>query len=319
MKRITIILFIIMPLLGIAQAGKLYRQALKTADLSERISLLDQVIEQEPDKLDAYFYRGLAKNDLGDYSGAIVDYSKIILTKPDPDTYFNRGNSRYSLLNYEGAKEDYKSAIELDPYFIDAIYSLGCSKYDLGHYDDAISDFNTVISIEPYSSEAYKMRAFTHWALKKYKLALADYTMVILIDPTDDAYYNRGVFFMDIKYYKKAKSDFTKSLRINKNNGFAYFYRGASHLLLGKFNDAISDFNTALKFDSKDFDALLGLAMTFQKVNDLEKAKLNFEKAQSIILTNAITKDGIAPYSNTYWYKNEFYVFNESFKVLSKL
>ena len=63
-------------------------------NLEERINLLDQVISLEPKNLDAYFYRALAKNDLGDYQGAIVDYSKIILIEPDADTYFNRGNSR---------------------------------------------------------------------------------------------------------------------------------------------------------------------------------------------------------------------------------
>ena len=37
------------------------------------------MISEEPKNLDAYFHRAIAKNDLGDYRGAIVDYSKIIV------------------------------------------------------------------------------------------------------------------------------------------------------------------------------------------------------------------------------------------------
>ena len=196
-KRIILILFFT-PILIYSQANRYIRQALNTSDLNERIELLTKAIELEPEKLDAYFYRGIAKNDLGDYYGAIVDYSKVIVEEPDADTYFNRGNSRYSLENFEGAKEDYKKAIELDPYFVDAHYSLGCANYDLGDYDAALTNFNTVIKIQPYYAKAYNLRANIYSFQKKHKEALKDYTMGVLVDPSADTYYNRGVFYFII-------------------------------------------------------------------------------------------------------------------------
>ena len=118
MKKHIILLLIICPIFGFAQANKLFRQATRTNNLSEKISLLTQVIELEPQNLDAYFYRAIAKNDLGDYRGALVDYSKVIVEEPDADTYFNRGNSRYSLKDFTGAKEDYAKAFMLDENFM---------------------------------------------------------------------------------------------------------------------------------------------------------------------------------------------------------
>ena len=293
MKKIFIVILTIFPLLTYGQANKIYRKALKTADLKQCINLFSEVIKLEPKNFDAYFYRGIAKNDLGDYNGAIVDYSKIIVFEPDADTYYNRGNSKYSLQDFKGAKADYDKAIKLAPNFTDALYSLGCVKYDLGEYKKAISDFTKVINnatqsrafildassyrlIKDYKKDlyhyanvvlkTYTLRALSFKVLKSYKKALEDYTYVVLVARSSDAYYNRGEFYLGVNYYQKASNDFSMSIKKNENNSFAYFYRGITYFLLGKYNDAIIDFSKALEFDSTDFDAILGLALCYETI-----------------------------------------------------
>ncbi|WP_158844079.1 tetratricopeptide repeat protein [Algibacter sp. L1A34] len=319
MKKYFTLILVALPILIFGQANKLFRQALKTEDLNERIELLTQVIALESDKLDAYFYRAIAKNELGDYSGAIIDYSKIIISQPDADSYFNRGNARYSLEDFEGAREDYKYATKMDPDFLDAIYSLGCANFDLGDYNEAIAVFNQLLTKEPYYAKAYGLRALSFENLENYKQALKDYTVAVLMDPSADTYYNRGVFLLSINYYKKAKNDFSTTIRLNKNNGFAYFYRGTSYLLLGKYKNAITDFEMALKFDALDFDAMLGLSMTYYKLKDVPNTKLYFDKAKNILQSNGSTKLDILLFENTFWYKNQFYFFNEIHKELVAL
>ena len=319
MKRTFIITLLIMcHWLSYGQANKFFRQANKATDLNEKIALYTKVIELEPKNLDAYFYRGLAKNDLGDYSGAIVDYSKIIVLQPDADTYYNRGNSRYSLKDYVGAQEDYQNAFKLDPNFIDALYSLGCVKYDLGDYEGAIKDFTSVIKVVPSQAKTYFLRASAYSALEKYPLALNDYSLAILADPSSDSYYKRGVFYLGINYYEKANLDLSIALKLNENNSYAYFYRGTSNLFSGKYMDAVTDFETALRFDSLDFDALIGLALTHYKMNDLNNSKLYFQKAKAIISPEE-TIENIDQFKNTYWFQNQYFFFNENFKELSKL
>lgn len=319
MKRTFIVILLMMCHgLSYGQANKFFRQANKATDLNEKIELYTKVIELEPKNLDAYFYRGLAKNDLGDYSGAIVDYSKIIVLQPDADTYYNRGNSRYSLKDYVGAQEDYQNAFKLDPNFIDALYSLGCVKYDLGDYEGAIKDFTSVIKVVPSQAKTYFLRAAAYSALEKYPLALNDYSLAILADPSSDSYYKRGVFYLGINYYEKANLDLSIALKLNENNSYAYFYRGTSNLFLGKYMDAVTDFDTALRFDSLDFDALIGLALTYYKMNDLNKSKLYFQKAKAIISPEE-TIENIDQFKNTYWFQNQYFFFNENFKELSKL
>lgn len=317
-KHITLIL-LVLPVLLFGQANKYFRQALKTEDLNERIALLTKVIALDSDKLDAYFYRGIAKNDIGDFSGAIVDYSKIIISQPDADTYFNRGNARYSLEDFEGAKNDYKEAIKIDPLFLDAIYSLGCANFDLEDYTEAIDVFTQLLEIESYYPKAYTLRAMAFEHQNKYKQAAKDYSLAVFLAPSAVTYYNRGVFLLHINYFKKAKNDLSKAIKLNDNNSFAYFYRGVTHLLLGKYKNAVPDFETALKFDALDFDAMLGASMTYYGLSDLKRAKLYFEKAKAILSTSENTKTGIQLFENTFWYKNQLYFFTEMVKSLEQL
>ena len=318
MKKIIIITLIFFPLLTYSQANKIYRKALKETDLNQRIELFSEVIKLEPKNFDAYFYRGITKNDLGDYNGAIIDYSKIIVFEPDADTYYNRGNSKYSLEDFEGAKEDYINPIRLDPNFIDAIYSLGCTKFDLGDYQSAIKDFTDVINVTP-QYKVFNLRASAYRALKEYKKALTDYTYNVIMTGSSDAYYSRGEFYLSVNYYQLADNDFTMGIKLNKNNSFAYFYRGTTRLLLGRYTDAISDFYKALEFDATDFDAMLGLSLAFYGIEDINNANLYLQKSENILSKNQATKKDLELFKNTYWFQNQNYLFTKYYEELIKL
>ncbi len=319
MKKNLFIALIIIPFLTYSQVNKIFRKAIRSTDLKERIELFSQVINLDSKNFDAYFYRALAKNDLGDYNGAILDYSKIIVFEPNADTYYQRGNSKYNIQNIQGAQEDYFNAVKLDPNFTDAIFKHGCAQYDLENYEGAIESFTNALNKNALQPKVFNLRASAYLALKKYLEALNDFTYAIMIDPNADNYLNRGEFYMEINYYKKANDDFTNSIKLNSNNTFSHFYRGTSCFLLGKYMEAISDFTKVLEFDTLDFDALLGLAQSYYKINDLKKAKLYFNKAKRIILTNNTTKTGLEIFIDTYWYQKQIYTFTKNHLELIKI
>ena len=298
------------------QARKFIRQAGRAADPETKIELYSQALALEPENLNALFYRALAKSELGDLSGAIVDYSKIILIKPDADTYLNRANARYSLKNLEGAKADYEKALEIDPDFIDARFSLGCVQFDLQNYKEAIADFNKVVKQDPLYPKVYTLRATAYNALEEYKEALKDYTSAILISGTPEDFINRGKYFLDIHYYKEAYIDFNQALKADNSNPFGYFFRGTSALLLGGFDEAISDYNKALSYDSQDFDSMLGLALSYLRKDDPENAKQYFDKAKNIL---KISSEDPEEYKNTFWYQNQYYFFVNKLRELQAL
>lgn len=320
MKKIYLLcLIVLMPVLTFGQAKKIYRKALRTDNVQEKIELLTQVIALEPKHYDAYFHRGIAKNDIGDYFGAIMDYSKIIVFNPDPNSYFNRGNSKFSLQDYEGAKLDYEHAFKLDPEFYDALYNLALTKYFLEDYQGSITDINTLIKVAPKHSELYLHRANAYIKLKKYEFAMTDFTTAILINPNTNTYYSRGLALLQINYFEAAKNDFDKSITIDTNNVSAHFYRGAAHLLLGKYKEAISDFTTTLNNNPLDYEALLGLALTYYKLNDLKNAKLNLEKVRSVLAVDSEKPITVESFTDTFWYIHQFYFFKENLDRILKI
>ena len=327
MKILLSITLTLVSLFSFGQANKLFRKAEKATDLTYKITLFSQVINLQPENLDAFFFRAIAKHDLGDYYGAI-DYSKIIVEEPAANIYLNRGNSRYNIGDYENAKKDYSKAFELNKNLINAKYSLGCVKYDLGDFNAAFLDFNSIIQnylnkknhlilpIQVYKS--FLMRALTHEELGNYTNAIEDYSFLISVKPNAENYYNRGKLLMDLKFYKEAKNDFKTSLSLNKKNEHAYFYRGASNLFLGKFLKAISDLSEAVKYNSMDFDAYLGLAVAYNKVNDPNNAKLNFEKANKLLSIGKNIKT-IEQFRDTFWFKNQYFYFCNNVTKLVRL
>ena len=61
-----------------------------------------------------YLNRGVSKDDLQDYTGAIADYTKAIEIDPNlAQAYYNRGLSKYNLQDYYGACQDARKAQEL--------------------------------------------------------------------------------------------------------------------------------------------------------------------------------------------------------------
>ena len=319
MKKIYALASLFMPLLMLGQSNKLIRQALRAEDPNEKIELFNQAIEEDPKNLDAYFYRALTKNEIGDYHGAILDYTKIIFYNPDADSYYNRGNCKFNLEDFEGASEDYEKAIEIDPELWDAVYNLGQAKFYLGDYAAAISNFSKILKVFPEDSKSRIQRALAHFEVKNYKEAFIDFGNNININPDTHAYSIRGKALLDINYYKEAQSDFFKALRLDNNNIPCYFYLGATHLFLGEFMPAINSFSESIKYDSLDYDAHLGLAMAQLKANDKASAKENFNKAKSIISADSTQYDGIEVFKSTYWYKNQNLFFKGIFEELNAL
>ena len=160
-----------------------------------------------------YFFRGIAKSELGLYHEAISDYDKAIRLKPDyANAYYWRGHAKADLKQYTAAIADYTQAIRLDP-------------------DDA----NTYIS-----------RGHAKADLKQYTAAIADYDMAIRLDPADAyAYYKRGVAKADLKQYTAAIADYDTAIRLDPADANAYFFRGVAKALLGRTWEAKQDLWTA--------------------------------------------------------------------------
>lgn len=94
-------------------------------------------IESIDNKDKAYFWRGIAKEDMGNLEGAIEDYTHAISFKQDPKYYNNRGLVLMILNRLNEAISDFKSAILIDPNYSKSWYNLGMANQRQGESEKA--------------------------------------------------------------------------------------------------------------------------------------------------------------------------------------
>ena len=190
-------------------------------DYKGAITDYTQAIRLKPDSAGAYLNRGLAKDDLGQHLAAIADYDILIRLKPDDaDAYNNRGNSKYKLGQHFAAIADYDIAIRLNPDDVDVYFNRGIVKNDLGQYVAAIADYDIAIRLKPDYATAYYNRGTTKVHLGQHFAAIADYDIAIRLKPDyATAYYNLGIVKVQLDRISEAKQDFRTALRLAKQAG----------------------------------------------------------------------------------------------------
>lgn len=96
-------------------------------------------------------------------SKAVADYDRAIESAPDSaDAYYNRGDAYDEIGEYDRAIADYNRAIQLDPNHARAYYNRGCAYGEIGAYDKAIADYNRAIELNPLDSLAYYNRGLAY-------------------------------------------------------------------------------------------------------------------------------------------------------------
>lgn len=156
------------------------------------ITNFTEAITIEPTYADAYYYRGLALQQLGKYEQAIADYTKAIgYTDHNAEDYVSRGAAFMELGKNEEAIADETKALDKESpnqlwHFEDAYVIRGFAFNKLGKYEQAIADYTSAIEFKPDSPDsafAYRNRGIAFKKLGKNEQAVADNKKAIELDP----------------------------------------------------------------------------------------------------------------------------------------
>ena len=178
----------------------------------------DALLKTEPNNVDLLFKRGVAKSNLGDYSGAIEDYNKALESEPnDANLYFNRAVAKAEAGDRDGAIRDYSEAIEKNPDHYLAFYNRGIERSEAGDYEGCILDLSRSIDIHP------------------------EYI---------DALYRRGIILCNQGAFDDAIDDLTKALSIDPSCTEVYRERAVANSRAGRLNEAIDDYSILITHDS---------------------------------------------------------------------
>jgi serine/threonine-protein phosphatase 5 len=129
-------------------------------------------------------------------------------------------------------------------------------------------------------SRAEDIKLLANEAFKghKYSQAIDLYTQAIELNSENAVYWaNRSLAHTKLEEYGSAIQDASKAVEIDRKYSKGYYRRGAAYLAMGKFKDALKDFQQVKRLCPNDPDAA-------KKLKECEKAvmKLKFEEAISL-------------------------------------
>lgn len=114
-----------------------------------------------------YFYDAMDKAEAGDYSGAILEFNKVIeLDSGNYKAYNNRGSCKKELGDFHGAIQDYNKAIAIDPTHSMQFSARAFVKAQLGDYRGAIQDYGKAIELNPKDANSFFNRGLVRIQLK---------------------------------------------------------------------------------------------------------------------------------------------------------
>jgi tetratricopeptide (TPR) repeat protein len=139
------------------------------------IEIAANLIELDPDNLNAYWFRHRVYTDAGQYELALNDLNHLIQKTEDARYYALRGLLYFRWERYEEALQDFERGMTSGAIGEDLFYvcrSLLAQRQ--GQLEQALADMDTAIRLKPTDASHYKRRETLHRQLGNEEAANAD-------------------------------------------------------------------------------------------------------------------------------------------------
>ena len=227
----------------------------------------------------------------GKYALAIENFN--ILTRLDTTdhwSFFFRGIAKYNLGDIHGAADDFDRSVRINPLFTNGYHYRAIAESRQGQYDKALEDLEKAISLRPGQAGLYFSRGVTYFLSRRFDLAIKDFDHYIRKEPKDpSAYLNRGACHLFLGDTLSAMTNYNKAIKIDRFEPEGYIRRGRVYAEQKDFSKAIDDMNMAIQLDSTNTMAYFNRALMFYETNDYIAAMSDLDRVLRDGPGNALT------------------------------
>jgi transitional endoplasmic reticulum ATPase len=168
-------------------SGELEQQGNTLMDLETNrlaVVLYSAALIFDPLSASAYFNRGVAHYNLGEFDAAVADYDNAASLSPnDARILNNRGDAHYRLKDYASATEEFTRALRMDPTYFKPHFNMGLALSARGDHALAAEWFGRAIMLRPAFGETYVLRAAAYEAMDRLPAAIRDYQKALELEP----------------------------------------------------------------------------------------------------------------------------------------
>lgn len=254
-------------------------------DYARAIADLDRALAVHPDNVDALMLRGEAHGNAGDFARGLSDLDHAIKLAPKrSNAYLMRGivNSRRGDL--AGALQDYDRSVALDPRNAEALVNRAAIHSTQGDQDGAIADLDAAIALQSNDPVAYYNRGYARFAKRQYEQAIGDYSNALRLDPNMAMAYNNRCMTRVLagRDLADATADCDAALKAMPGSLFIRNTRGFIYLKLGKPEQALVEYDAALKIDANRALSLFGRGLARGKLGKTAEGETDKAAARAL-------------------------------------
>lgn len=213
-------------------------------DYAKALPYFEKAAELDQNYAEAWYQAGFCFGVLGRHTDALKASKQAAKLRPDwPETFVNIGASSYALNEFKDAVDAYKQAIKLNDDNPDIQYALGLTYNKLNRPSDEMLAYRRAVALKPDHSNALEKLGDVYLRQKRWSDAV--------------------LVFEQLKSFKP--------------DAKTYNALGETYLELGKPDDSLVAFNTAVGYDP-DFDkARYNLGRAYIKLGNTDMAQVQYE------------------------------------------
>ncbi len=168
------------------------------------------------------------------------------------------GDQYYENGQYEQALESYSKFLKIYPRNLKTLYNRAMTYQQLGREEEAIADFTKLLKLSPRHLEARIALGELKFARADYEGAYYEFDQAVNVRKNSSlAHLYRAKALQMLGEFRKAKKDYGIAIRLDANNGVAYFYRGTLEISQKKKKAACNDFRKAQTLGVKEAEQAL--------------------------------------------------------------
>lgn len=227
----------------------------------------------------------------GKYAQSIENFNILAqLDTSDYQTYFFRGIAKYNLGDIRGAQRDFDNSVRLNPVFTSGYHYRAITESRFGRFEEALSDLQRAIDLRPGFTGLYYSRGVTYFLARQFENAVRDFDKYIRKEPKDpSAYLNRGACYLFLADTTKALSDYNKAIKLDRFDPEGYIRRGRLYSEKGDYEAAISDLDHAIELDSSNTLAYFNRALLLSEKKEYRRAMDDLNRVLKDEPGNALT------------------------------
>lgn len=273
----------------------------------ESINAFNDCLRINPHFADAYYSRGMAREQLKKFSDALTDYSIHLELKPDhSEALLNRAQLRYQLNLYELAKEDFEQLLRMPRnetstvYFrqqpfgggVDHIFTtqgsgkaylfnwLGLTETQLHHYPSAIIHFDSALRLSPRDADFFVNRGIAHQQNKDLTKARQDFEKALSFNP----YHATAKYNLSVLQTGKGNNSalLDSALSDNAKLPYAYAEKAYRYMYDENYAKALQCYNEAIRLDASEPTYYLNRGLVHEKLQQYTAAYRDYSAALNL-------------------------------------